>query len=127
MSERKLSIGAIVFGYAIFAGTLVVLYGLTIVVPRWVDTLPLSFFMAGIAAVVGGYAAGVSARGNETRHGLILGAFLALTTAASFSTGRRTTDWLTAAAVPTLGLCAGLGGLLRARQQARRALVARSR
>src|ERR1700682_1886009 len=128
--ERKVSIGAIVLGYFTFAGTGVLLNvvagpaigSLDPKNTRGLSSLPVSVFFGAIAAVLGGYVAGISARRNETRHGVILGAILALTASAPPSLDAPCSKgWPIGVGLIVVSLSAGLGGFLRGRQQSRRA------
>ena len=116
MGERNVSIGAIVLGYFTFAGVVVLLNAIVGMLLLSVDPFPISFFIAALAAVLGVYVAGVSARRDETRHGLILAAVLALTAAASLLAGPRPKAWSIWGGFVIIALGAGLGGFLRERQ-----------
>jgi uncharacterized membrane protein HdeD (DUF308 family) len=115
-TKRAVSIGAIVIGYATFAGLVVLLNVLSFVAPR----KNFSLAAAVIAAVVAGYVAGVSARRDEGRHGVILGVVLAVAAAAPVSVGPRTKDWLIWIGLAIIPLGAAAGGFIRARQQSMR-------
>ncbi len=114
------SIGAVVFGYMLFAFSTLAFFKLTGLAPHSeaaIAPMASSIAVGVISALLGGYSAAWLAGRRPLAHGIAVALLLATGAAVSlFSTIGHGAIWSQAAALLLMAPSAAFGGLIRARQ-----------